>query len=242
MKELIISPIYERNRSDIGLGDTLIYSHIPRIAKTQYDYDRVWISKMVYRNHETQELVWDLNPYVDGYVDANGIKETCLLNIWSDSDFYNQVGTNFMDKIMYRFGFDDGCVNHLPEIYYKPKIIKELQGKSLYDPNYHSTAGCLDINLLNEYLTKNNIRFDKLLPYRKGNGKHYEYPFDFSVYEINNIYDYLDALSSTSDFHCLFSGGSVVSAVYNGCTSYLSSLLHINSFNWEFKNNKYIRL
>lgn len=129
MKELIIQ------RSYGGLGDHLFYSHIPRIAKEVGGYQRVYISNFSeFRNADYKKLIWEMNPYVDGFVDAPGLEPFV--------DF-SKIGaeTNFLDLIMLGYGLDDGRRWHDPEIYYAPKVIKELFGKTIYDPNFVSNAG-----------------------------------------------------------------------------------------------------
>jgi len=56
-----------------GLGDHLFYSHLPRIAKQTGKYDRVYVSNhSTFRNPEYRKLIWECNPYVDGFCDENG--------------------------------------------------------------------------------------------------------------------------------------------------------------------------
>ena len=53
-----------------GLGDHLFYSHLPRIAKQSGECTGVYISNhSSFRSPEYKELIWKLNPFVDGFVD-----------------------------------------------------------------------------------------------------------------------------------------------------------------------------
>ncbi len=116
-----------------GLGDHLFYSHLPRIAKETGAYDRVLISNYSeYRHTEYKELIWDLNPFVDGFADESGLIEP-----------FGEVepGLNLLDKIMLRSGLDDGKRFHEPEVYFKPVESVQLVGKSLFDPNFVSFVG-----------------------------------------------------------------------------------------------------
>ena len=65
MKSLVIKIFWG------GLGDHLLHSPIPRIAKEK-GYDKVFISnKSIYRNPQTKKLVWEYNPYVDGFCEED---------------------------------------------------------------------------------------------------------------------------------------------------------------------------
>ena len=108
-----------------GLGDHLFYSHIPRIAKESGKYYKIFISnKSDFRKEDQKELIWKLNPYVDGFTDLDG---KSIDNI----EIKEGENANLLDKIMLCFELDDGKRFHEPELYYKPKIIKELVGKTL---------------------------------------------------------------------------------------------------------------
>ena len=77
-----------------GLGDHLFHSHIPRIAKETGKYDAVYISsKSLFRHPDTKYIVWDLNPFVDGFIDESVI--TCdaqkLINDPNDIHFMDEM-------------------------------------------------------------------------------------------------------------------------------------------------------
>ena len=51
-----------------GLGDHLFYSHLPRIAKQTKAFDKVYISNhSFFRHPDYKNLVWELNPFIDGF-------------------------------------------------------------------------------------------------------------------------------------------------------------------------------
>ena len=116
-----------------GLGDHLFYSHLPRIAKQYGGFNQVFISNdSIFRNPDTKKLVWELNPYLDGFTNDPGFfyfSETI------------QDGENLLDHIMLAYGLNDHKRNHEPEIYYKPKLVESLIDKTIYDPNYISYTG-----------------------------------------------------------------------------------------------------
>jgi len=116
-----------------GLGDHLFYSHLPRIAKETGACDRVLISNYSeYRQAEYKELIWDLNPFVDGFTDECGLIEP-----------FGELepGLNLLDKIMLRSGLDDGKRFHEPEVFFDPVAPGDLADKSVFDPNFVSFVG-----------------------------------------------------------------------------------------------------
>lgn len=116
-----------------GLGDHLFYSHLPRIAKETGAFDEVRISnRSLFRNADNKKLVWELNPFVDGFTDAPGI--------YHFPQSLNE-GENLPDRIMLMYGLDDGKRFHEPEIYYRPLHKPELAHLRVYDPNFISYTG-----------------------------------------------------------------------------------------------------
>jgi len=144
MKELIIKVFWG------GLGDHLLYSPVPRLAKQIHGYDKVFISNHSdYRNLNTKKLVWEYNPFVDGFSDK-------------DAPYANfstvEKGKNLLDAIVDFFNFpDDGIRFREPELYYKPKIISELKDAVVYDPNYISSMKHPSSKVVNEYFKTNSI-------------------------------------------------------------------------------------
>ena len=98
-----------------GLGDHLFFSHLPRIAKQTGAYDKVLFSNLSECRHpDTFELIWKLNPWLDGFTDQSG-----------EYHFpYNiNESLNLLDAIMLAYGLEDGLRFHEPEIYYAPKLL-----------------------------------------------------------------------------------------------------------------------
>ena len=112
-----------------GLGDHLYYSPIPRVAKQTHGYDKVFISNYSdLTNKNVKRLVWEYNPFVDGFVDEDAP--------WPSFATVEE-GKNLLDAIVDFVGLpDDGVRFREPEIYYKPNKIEYLQDSILYDPNY----------------------------------------------------------------------------------------------------------
>jgi tetratricopeptide (TPR) repeat protein len=130
-----------------GLGDNLIFSHIPRLAKESGKFSKVLISnRNQYKGNNYPDLVWKLNPYVDGFTDLPGtyssIKMNRILDKWSNI----HDSLNLMDSIMLLHDLDDGKRGHKPECYYKPQNLPWLNDKTVFDPG----AKTMKINAVNE--------------------------------------------------------------------------------------------
>ena len=195
-----------------GLGDNLFYSHLPRIAKETGAYDRVFISsRSAFRNQEIKKLVWDLNPYLDGYVDAEGI--------YPDIDPSLPHGGNLLDQIMIECGLDDGLLRHEPEIYYRPKFIPEYH-LAIYDPNYISNDGLLSRAGVVKHFVSNKIKLDAAMkditptPIALPEGM-----FNSRRITTPTLFDLCDLLHSCKEFYCLVSGSATLaSALGKGVT------------------------
>jgi hypothetical protein len=187
-----------------GLGDHLFYSHIPRIAKETGVYDRVYVSNQSdFRNPETRSLVWEKNPYFDGFVDEPG---------WEPAIDLDKTGPdlNFLDLIMLEYGLDDGKRWHDPEIYYQPKPVPGLHGKVLYDPNFVSIAGN-DFNSrrVRRYFKKSGYRPDlEMAPWKKSVPAFPATPKITST----SLEHFCDLISSCGQLVCLSSGTSHLAA------------------------------
>ena len=82
-----------------GLGDHLFYSHLPRIAKQTNAFDVVLISnKSQFRNDDYKKIIWELNPFVDGFTDETGIFHFST---------YNTDTQNLLDTLMLLYGLED---------------------------------------------------------------------------------------------------------------------------------------
>ena len=118
-----------------GLGDHLFFSPIPRIAKQTGTYDKVSISNLsTYRNPMYKHLIWELNPYIDGFSDEDETFNCQDVLIDFDTE-------NLLDALMKANHVDDGLRFHEPEVYFQPPHNEEWQLLTIYDPNYISNAG-----------------------------------------------------------------------------------------------------
>src|SRR5215217_3152179 len=107
-----------------GLGDNLQFSTLPEMFAARGR--RVFISsKNVLRNAEIGQLVWNLNPFISGFSDAEP-------NAGS-SVFYNKKGKYY--SYIERIEIAHGLVpqNRYPRVYYEPKQRPDASGKILID-------------------------------------------------------------------------------------------------------------
>ena len=185
-----------------GLGDHLFYSHLPRIAKQYGGFNEVFISNdSIFRNNHTKKLVWELNPYLDGFTNEPGF-------------FYFseniQDGENLLDHLMLAYGLDDHKRNHEPEIYYKPKLVEALIDKTIYDPNYISYTGDIKYSAtIQNWFDKNNIKPNAEM---KVLGKRSIRINADKTLSTPDIFKFCDLLYSAKAIYCLSTGTGTLAA------------------------------
>lgn len=179
-----------------GLGDHLFYSHLPRIAKQTKAFDKVYISEHSYFRHpDYKKLIWELNPFVDGFTPDKGIFK--FSTSWSKSH-------NMLDSIMLAYGLDDGLRMHEPELYYQPVIHANLASLNIYDPNYQSYTGDLiSGRLMDAYFANHHIHINYQM---KHLGKRYLPIQTAQTYACANLFEFCDFLASINHIYCLTTG------------------------------------
>lgn len=185
-----------------GLGDHLFYSHLPRIAKQTKAFEKVLISNHSYfRNADYKKLIWELNPFVDGFTDEKGV--------FNFSTFCND-SQNMLDTIMLAYGLDDGERMHEPELYYAPKINPALSNLQVYDPNYLSYTGDLTSGkLIEQWLLNNHIQINYQMRFL---GKR-QLPISITqTYSCKDIFEFCDFLASINQFYCVNTGSTTLAA------------------------------
>lgn len=184
-----------------GLGDHLFYSHLPRIAKQSNMFNRVMIStQSEYRHPDYRRLIWEANPYVDGFVDEDA----------PYPEFGGvPAGMNLLDYIMIRRGLDDGKRFHEPELYYIPRKIQAMSAATIYDPNYVSNVGELDAAIVDRWFSRNHIIPDYMLCPR---GKGISIRRYGSILETQSLEHYCSLIVSAKRFICLTSGGATLAS------------------------------
>lgn len=190
-----------------GLGDTLFHSHIPRIAKASGKYSTVLMSNVTpFRNPAHRRLVWELNPYVDGFTDKAGT----LFEHLPARPRATPSATNILDRIMLAYGLDDGVRFHEPEIYYAPKKLPAFEGKTIFDPNWISAVG--NDRLLpsiEAYLTRRDVRIDVQFAPR---AERLPLPSCAIYVHDQSFEEFCDILHSCSELYCFATGTAVLAA------------------------------
>ncbi len=191
-----------------GLGDHLLYSPLPRIAKEEYNYDEVCISNYsVYNNPNTKRLVWDLNPFVDGYVDEDGP--------------YPQFGSvpegkNLLDGVADFFGLGDGSERFRePELYYESKLIPELKNAVIFEPNHSNNKGIPSRTAVRLYLQNKGITHQMKLLHEGSNVT------QVKIIDAPELEHFCDIIHSCKAFYCFTSGCATLSAALGKSTTIL---------------------
>ena len=194
-----------------GLGDHLFHSHLPRIAKQTGAYDRVYISeKSSVRNKDYRHIVWERNPFIDGFIDEAGL--TCNLKELVEKAQESKT-ENLLDLVMFEFGLEDNKRWHEPEVHYKPKFIEDYN-KKVFDPNFISWVGQIDKEDMMRFLKKENIDFEAIMNIR--NEKALFIPNGTEDFiETKTISDFCDLIYSASKLFCLTSGTATLAASLN---------------------------
>ncbi len=223
MKKLVLKIMYG------GLGDHLLWTPIPRLAKTKYTYDKVYISTLSeYRNPETKHLVWEYNPYVDGFVDEDAPVPN-----------FNKVqeGKNILDTMVDFVGFpDDGIRYRDPELYYRPKFLEQYKDCILYDPNFISNAGHPSVQAIENYFSKEKIQITQQMTPTLNNRA----ISNIAYLEIKGLELFCDILYSCKYFYALTSGSAtLISALQKPCTVLYANA---NPMFHHSKRNVYLKL
>ena len=190
-----------------GLGDNLQYTTIPELY---YDLGhKVYIStKNVYRNSEIFDLIWELNPYIDGQSDAEPNAGSCI-------NLDNNPSIEFVTNWEIAHGLTNGYRKY-PVIYYEPQFIPELADCLVYDVTAISSGNPSDENLKNSFeriFAKYPGITIKKLKFAKINNRETSY-FSHNTYTVQSIFHMCDIIFSCKIFLCLFSGvSSLASAV-----------------------------
>jgi hypothetical protein len=191
-------------RTNLGLGDCLQYSTLPELYY-QNGIDCYIYYGTIYRNDEIKELVWGLNPFVKGY----SLKEPNVGTVEFRGRYVNGASSS-VDLAEYWHGF--GFKNHLPKIYYQPKLKKSFVDKKIIDFSAITANKDYNVDVINKFL---NGIFDKenyLFTQSKKNKFNYNFVNGIDVYEFNDIFEYTDLIYSCKEFNCLHSGCAVLAA------------------------------
>lgn len=184
-----------------GLGDNLVFSHIPRIAKQFGGFKKVFVSNQnSYKGEGYADIVWAQNPYVDGFTDEEGTYSSVSMNRIMDKWNNVQPSLNLMDSIMILHDLDDGSRGNVPECYYRPNIIKDLTDKVVLDLGSKTIdLKNLNIRALLDILNERGIFPDYIISHQN---------FDeVKRLETSSMWHWADIMSSAKTYVCFNSGG-----------------------------------
>lgn len=227
-----------------GLGDHLAYSALPRLYKqmgaaqvllsTQTNYGEPFA-----RNEEIKDIVWGLNPFVDGFTDeAPNVGEKG----WPPIAFFAAAKTTIcpIDTIAKVHGLpihqDDGVTRRLPPIpdfFYSPKTRDEFRDRVVCDPRSISQGFAPEVfTQFVDFMVKwygidrNEII---VLESRHAGGHGTSVLPDNARYKISDIREYADIIGSAGSFLVTELGGQSLAAAIR--TSKTFVLMASRSFN-----------
>ena len=206
-----------------SLGDHLLHSPLPRLAKEVYGYNEVFISnKSDYYNPQIKRFVWELNPYVDGFNDEDH-EHPLFTALPSDM--------NILDAVAHFYGFeDDGFRFREPEVYYTPKHIPSLSNAIIFESNHHNPNGIPTMQQTESYFQNNGIRTTHdMAPL-------YQNPYVTNRPKVvaDGLEDLCDVIHSCKRFYCYMSGvATLAAALGKSCT-----ILYVDGIASRFRHSK----
>jgi hypothetical protein len=230
-KQLVIQMV------DGGLGDHLMYSSLPELLQTQKGIKTFISNKSIYRSKAIRDFVWGLNPYIE-FTSENGwfLHQPLKHNFLTFDEYFQKL---FNLK-------GDGS----PKVYYNPRIIERLKGKTIVDVSFGPSGKVnryyerdFHIRFI-EYL-KSNVNDFILITHRHSKTKNpleklVKKTFKPSCYSIFTIEELADVLYSAGKRFLMYSGTASLSAALG-----LPSIVLCNKkavTNFQYKINKYIDL
>jgi len=211
-----------------GLGDHLLLSHLPRIAKENAGYKKVFISnKSFFRDPDVRELVWKKNPYVDGFIEKRGHvilpphtqpkADRKLFNLLFRLGLENRItylseDRNLLDQFMISYGIDDRRRSHEPELYLNIQKVERLKDTIIYDPNYITNIGVLSVKRVENYFYQNEINIHAQMAIRNNS-----IPISKPTNTITtqSIFDFCSVIISCKELYCFTTGTATLAAALN---------------------------
>ena len=230
-----------------GLGDNLFLSHIPQIAKQTSNVRDVFISThSVFRDEAYKHLIWECNPYVDGFVNETGleivgphaqrVRASLLDHYLLKMGFNNRIshlepGCNLLDQYMLAMGFEDGLRFHEPKIYQEIPRRSEYQNVVLYDPNYITNVGRISREAVREFFKREGLQ-PNLQMQRYAN--FIELAEVTDRISTSSIVDFCSLLVSCKALYCLATGtATLAAALGKPCT-----VLYGDGFNKIYNHSR----
>jgi hypothetical protein len=201
-----------------GLGDQLCFSTLPEMyARKGY---RVFIGRPAVergaRNPETRRLVWEMNPFVSGFVDKGGKTFTHReMHRWIWGQIESRTLVEAMEAL---HGFRP--THKLAKIYYKPKWRPEFVNTIFADPSSISQAISPEVfGLFIAHLcrARDINRRSIVILKSKYSGQHGAQALSGNpVREVSDIFEYCDLIASCRLFITAESGGSILGSAIRG--------------------------
>jgi len=189
-----------------GLGDHLQHSTLPKLYHSLGS--KVFISnKCVYRNDEIKELVWESNPYVEGFSDIEPNAGMSCPTIQSEAVKIWKPTTVSLTNIELSHGFKRERPR--PELHYKPKLISGLSEVTIFDASACTAYSNYKSEKIAEIVAEkfgNDVLYIKS---KKIEQKEHEdlSTKRFDLMYVKSIFEYCDVISSCKNFVSLMSGG-----------------------------------
>ena len=229
-----------------GLGDNLCHSTLPELyARAGL---KVLIGRPVHepgmRNPEARRLVWELNPFVSGFVDEVGINfstQEMLKWIWQQPERRTLV-----EALEALHGFQP--VHQIPKVYYQPKWRPDLRETIFTDPS--SISRPIPPKVFDSFVDHVcrwrgvDRRSIVLLGSKYSTARHFEALSGNDRYKVADIFEYCDIIASCRLFITADSGGAILASALRGADAMpeVVSLFTTLSFNdrlFQFPNVKY---
>lgn len=206
-----------------SLGDHLLHSHLPRLAKERFGYEKVFISnKSNYYNPNVRHFVWELNPYVDGFNDEDH-EHPEFTKLPDDMNLLDAVAAFY--QIL-----PEDTRYHEPEAYYVPNELPELREAVIFEPNHHNPSGIPTEKETEEYFVRNGIVRTHDMKSLYGN----PYCSGRPKLEANDLFALSDIIFSCKQFYCYMSGvATLAAAIKKPCT-----VLYVDGIASRFRHSK----
>lgn len=205
-----------------GLGDALLFSTLPELyARIGYE---VWISEEpAFRNEETYEMVWGMNPFVLGRV-----SEQANVGGWVfDRPQHEHVKmakrcTSPISSVEKLHGFEG--LGKYPRIYYTPKFLPQWRDKVIADSRSISQKTTQKmfhdfVIHTSKYHSFNHVEMVILESKHSGHSGSDCLP-ENDRHFVSSIFEYADIIFSCKAFLVAESGGQLLASAIKGCYEY----------------------
>jgi len=217
-------------------------------------YKKVLFStKSVIRDPSLRSLIWESNPYLDGFIDKHGFvilpphsspsPRKKLFEVFYKFGLENRItyirpGFNLLDEIMIGYGLDDKKRFHDPEIYCDIPVIECLEKSVVYDPNFITNIGFISSLDVEQYFAFNNIHIDFQMAQRNNS---IETNQKTTVINSKSLLDFCSIIKSCKEIYCFTTGtATLASALKKPCNVLFGEGINPNYHHSEL--HKYIKI